>query len=1237
MAEQTSRLAVIIDSSGAQKSAETLTSALVNLSQEGKKAETATDNLSSATKDLNSWLKQGPKAASDASKAIEDEAKSLNSLLEKIRPTNKALSQLDSMSKQLSQSFSKGLINESQFNTYDKILGNLVDKYEKVDDELTGIAQAEREAAAAAKATQKAHEAEALALQKMLDKLDPVSASVRRLEQDQQSLQSALSSGKISGDEYDKYSESIARARKEVTGEAQAERDAAKAREQQEQSFQRMLDKIDPVSSALRNLEKQQNDLSAALSSGKISADQYGLYAQKVDDARREVNGEAQAERDAAKAHDAQVASLQRLVAQLDPLGESFRKLSQQQQQLDDAKSSGMLSTDRYTELSAALTKTRDELQKTAEVSHTTAHAMQMLPMQMSYILSGLASGQSPFMVLIQQGGWLTGMFGGLGATIKGVGAYVAGLVNPFTVAAAAVGVLGLAYYEGAAEQEEFRKSLILTGNQVGKTSGQLSEIAATISTATGTTQGQAASVINQVVSAGNIAGDSLQKVSAAIVSISDATGQATDKLVSDFSNIANDPVAAITKLNDQYHFLTLATYNQIKALQDEGDQQYAAKVANDAYANALTQRAGEIKNSLGTLETIWNSVGEAAKGAWDSMLDIGRGQTLQQQIANVQKQISDIQGNVKPGAFGLGGVGDDGVQNKQLAALKSQLLFLQSQATTQDVLNGFVDKHNQAQQAGIKAQEYIDNLQQQSLSNAEKRTKEQNLLTEALKKTRAAGTSISAAEEAQLRQDIDNKYKDPAAPKQRQGKAYTEDAGSRLLEQINQQSAALVSQLNTTEKLSSVTQQRIKFEQQIADIRQRVAQNQPITADQRSLLSQQSEIEQAYKRQEALQKSVTTLDDYRKMMLEIEPKEQKQNDTLQKRLKILQDMVALKRLSPEEAGSQAGEIIGKSALPDAVIQGVNAAGGTLKSGATNSDLSDQGNGMFGIKSDPQLETIQKLKKAQTAYASWLNEQEKAINQSSFGNEKQRQDRLAALKQTGTQNQIKLSTALHVSEMSSAETSFSTITDSMGTMFGQQSGMYKAAFATQKAFAIAQAGIQLPMAMAQAMANLPFPANLAAVANVVALMSTITSSITSVAANGFQSGGYTGNGGVSDIAGVVHGQEFVMDAAATKRIGVSNLEAIRRNGLDATLSRSGFGTGAKNVSNNQSNVTHLTVQAPPITINGNPSDSTIQLVQQAAKQGAQQGYKMVAGDLAAGKGQVHKSLTAGYNTSRRTG
>ena len=349
--------------------------------------------------------------------------------------------------------------------------------------------------------------------------------------------------------------------------------------------------------------------------------------------------------------------------------------------------------------------------------------------------------------------------------------------------------------------------------------------------------------------------------------------------------------------------------------------------------------------------------------------------------------------------------------------------------------------------------------------------------------------------------------------------------------------------------------------------------------------------------------------------------------------------MVDIGRLTPDAAGKQANELINKSVLPDSVISGVNKAGGTLTSGATNDDLSRQGMNLIGLQVDPQLEIIDRLKKAQTDYATWLNQQQQAITQSTVGNEAQRQQQLLALQQQGSKNQEMLSNATYIAQMQSAQNSFSGITDSMGTMFGEQSAMYKAAFVTQKAFAIAQGALQLPMAMGQALAGLPFPANLAAIAQVIALMSTITSSITSAAAVGFSSGGYTGPGGKYQPAGVVHKGEYIFDQASTNRIGVSNLEALR-NGqpLDATLSKPGFGTGVQNVSSSQqTTVIKPTVNVPPITINGNPSDATVMLVQQAARDGAKKGYQQVANDLAKGVGQVHKALTGGYNTGRRQG
>lgn len=1141
MTEQTSRLAIVIDSSGAEKQADSLAVALDKMTQSGDKAVTSMFKVTKAT---------------------DEEKDALNKLRAVIDPVGAAIDTVGRRFSELKKYFDKGLIDEEEFRSLSKMLNDTT-------DELSGVAQAQREAEKASKL-------------------------------------------------------------------------AAAQQEAQADAFQRMLDKIDPLAAALRNLEQQQSELNTAFKSGAINTSQYDAYSKKLQDTRREVTGEAQAEREAAKAHDEQVNALRRLEAQIDPVGEAFRRLNEQQRQLDTAKTSGMLSPLAYDRLNSKLAESRDALEKTqAQLGKTgqsaaqTANAMRMIPAQMTDIIVGLSTGQSPFMVLMQQGGQLKDMFGGIGPAIKGVGGYVLGLINPVTLAAAAVGVLGLAYYKGSQEQDEFYKSLTLGGNLVGKTSGQLADMAARVSVAANTTTGAAASTLNQLVSSGKVAGDSLERVTTAVVEISDAAGIATEKLVGDFNDIAADPVAAITKLNDQYHFLTLATYNQIKALQDEGNQQDAARVATDAYANALKQRADDIHDNLGLLESAWRSLGHTAKGAWDAMLDVGRKQTLEDQLRTLNESIDEAQKGQSEGGFWNG----LSARFTNLPAMIKLRDDLQAQITVQGVLNDSISTYNKRQQEGIEAQERINKLTDQTLTNAQKRKKALDELTRDLVKARAAGNSISAEEEAKLRANINEKYKDPKKPKTPKGKAYVEDAGSRLLHQINQQTAALQEQLASTEKINTATQARVKFEQQIADIQKTVSSGGKLTAAQKSIFQQKDQILQAYKQQEALANQVKTLDDYRKMQEKVFDKSELQNDTLQKRLKLLQKMVDIGRLTPDAAGKQANELINKSVLPDSVISGVNKAGGTLTSGATNDDLSRQGMNLIGLQVDPQLEIIDRLKKAQTDYATWLNQQQQAITQSTVGNEAQRQQQLLALQQQGSKNQEMLSNATYIAQMQSAQNSFSGITDSMGTMFGEQSAMYKAAFVTQKAFAIAQAALQLPMAMGQALAGLPFPANLAAIAQVIALMSTITSSITSAAAVGFSSGGYTGPGGKYQPAGVVHKGEYIFDQASTNRIGVSNLEALR-NGqpLDATLSKPGFGTGVQNVSSSQqTTVIKPTVNVPPITINGNPSDATVMLVQQAARDGAKKGYQQVANDLAKGVGQVHKALTGGYNTGRRQG
>lgn len=908
------------------------------------------------------------------------------------------------------------------------------------------------------------------------------------------------------------------------------------------------------------------------------------------------------------KATDEEKQSLSELLDRIDPVNAALNKLDKQQQDLAKFKSKGMVDTDTFDLYSKKIEETRnrltgfrDDLGKTGQSAAQTAFAMRMIPAQMTDIIVGLSTGQSPFMVLMQQGGQLKDMFGGIGPAIKGVGGYVLGLINPVTLAAAAVGVLGLAYYKGSQEQDEFYKSLTLSGNLVGKTTGQLAEMAARVSVVANSTTGVTAATLNQIVSSGKVAAESLERVTTAVVEISEATGIATEKLVGDFNDIAADPVAAITKLNDQYHFLTLATYNQIKALQDEGNQQDAARVASDAYANAMQRRANDIHQNLGILERAWDSLAKTAKGAWDAMLDIGREQTGTERISQIRKELDWID-KAAGGKLFFGG---------RKAELEDELNNLQSQITTEGVLTEIISSHDKAEQQRIKTQQEADRVNQQYLSNADKRNKAIKQQSELLK----AG-AITAEQYAKNVSRINEMYKDPKPPKTPKGKAYTEDAATRLLDQINQQTAAMQSQLDASDKLNSATQARVKFEQQIADLKSKTQ----LTADQKSILSRSDEILQAYKQQEALQNSVKTLDDYRKMQEQVKTKDERTNDLLKTRLELLEKAKATGQLKPGEYEKTRADIYQNTdmQLPSTVR---NVVGNLTPTGGR---LSGTFEGMQG--------QINEYDQAQQELQRWLAAQEEAYAKAGEITA-EGEARMTSIRQRAADANQVIEAQKNTIISAATQSLFDSTAEIMRTGFGEQSAIYKVAFAASKAFAIADSMVKIQQAIASGAVSAPYPANIIAMASIAAQTASIVSNIQAVSGVGFASGGYTGPGGKYQPAGIVHKGEYVFDQASTNRIGVSQLEALR-NGqpLDATLGRTGFGTGVQNVNSDNSSKTtiHAPIEQHFHTPPGVTPDQMALSMAQTQKRATTEALDQFAAQLLRGDGKVGKAMRSKY-------
>lgn len=537
---------------------------------------------------------------------------------------------------------------------------------------------------------------------------------------------------------------------------------------------------------------------------------------------------------------------LQKLLGQIDPTVAAYGRLDDMQQRLWRFKAAGVLSPAEFEEYSARIDQSRaalgqfdDKLTKTGMTAKATAAALRGVPAQMTDIFVSLQAGQNPLTVFLQQGGQLKDMFGGIGPAARAVGGYILGMVNPYTLAAAAVGALAIAYYKGSEEQDQFRLSLERTGNAAGTTADELAGMAERVGDTIGTT-GKAAEVLTLLAGTGKITSDAFERIAISAIAWEKAGGQAAAATVAEFAKLGDDPVKAVLELNDKYNFLTASVFEQIHALQEEGDTIGASRVAWDELSDTLDERSERIKANLGAIEKGWQGIVGAAKSAWDAMLDVGRPETFDDRIADVDRRIAQTQ----RGGFGL-----FSNREESLNRLREQRDMLVSQRDAEKekaALDGYWKK---VDQEGNKA---FLNIQKALDSTASKQAKLQKALLDnqrEINKARAAGYKITAEDEAKLEQQLRDKYKE-RTPRAR---AVREDAGDARVASIARENAALVEQLGTTQKLSSAERDLAKFNQEVAELKER----RILTAQQKQLLASEDEIRAELKKQAALQEQL--------------------------------------------------------------------------------------------------------------------------------------------------------------------------------------------------------------------------------------------------------------------------------------------------------------------------------------------------------------------------------------------
>lgn len=476
-------------------------------------------------------------------------------------------------------------------------------------------------------------------------------------------------------------------------------------------------------------------------------------------------------------------ASIKRATTQLETLGKTASQKLEfriDAQGLDAAKFEPALK--RLRELEAGVSRT-------GVTAAQTAAALRGVPAQFTDIITSLQGGQAPLTVLLQQGGQLKDMFGGIGPAARALGGFVAGLVTPFTVAAGAAGLFAVAAFKGADEASEFRKQIILTGNAAGVTAGQLAAMAENAA-ASGGTQGKAADVLAQLVSTGRVAREQLQGVAQSIVALSGSAGVEVQDLVKDFAELGKGPADAVLKLNDKYRFLTAAVYEQIAALERQGRVDEATALAQKSLADTLASRTGQLRENLGYLERGWNGVKSAAKDAWDAMLGLGREDTQEKQLADMRKELASMQSlrNFNASIFGA--------QRKSVPEqnLESRIADLEAKIRDANQAAQKQADNDKTQSLGSLAAKALEEQRKSFASKAQQEAEELRKYRQNLDAIRAANPSSALLDAKQIAQDeanIRDKYADKGVARKAETEARkAQEAIKRALDLVDDLSA---------------------------------------------------------------------------------------------------------------------------------------------------------------------------------------------------------------------------------------------------------------------------------------------------------------------------------------------------------------------------------------------------------------------------------------------------------------
>lgn len=240
-------------------------------------------------------------------------------------------------------------------------------------------------------------------------------------------------------------------------------------------------------------------------------------------------------------------------------------------------------------------------------------HEMINLGRQAQDIAVSLAGGQSPLMVLMQQGTQVADILGtakgGAGAAVADLGSRLASLVTPARAAGAAIAGASAVAVEGLLRWQRAQDALTVSLNGLGRASGltigQVNAVAGRSAAASGMSINAAQGLAAQFLGAG-VPGGALGGAIGVTRDFGRKLGLSQEDAAGTLARALADPAKGAQELADKFGLLTRAQRLQIEQTAGMGDKAAAAA----KLVETLRSRLAELEDPTWRLSRIFEDMG---------------------------------------------------------------------------------------------------------------------------------------------------------------------------------------------------------------------------------------------------------------------------------------------------------------------------------------------------------------------------------------------------------------------------------------------------------------------------------------------------------------------------------------------------------------------------------------------------------------------------------------------------